>query len=205
MNRRRHLNALENVPSNHVVPFLICCVCFLGGCLCSVWYVSVSSVPESAVQYLTSYRQRICSDGAADFSFLAQLMESSLLLILTFLAGFSMTGMVLVPALAFIEGFLLTYVASAFFCVFGSGYLASLFLLVGISAFFTLPCFFIIAVGAFRTSLSLFYGAVFRNFSEPVINKSLFLRFAVCLITAAVSAALSRFLIQHYIFSAFSF
>lgn len=114
--------------------------------------------------------------------------------VLAFLLGFASIGLVGLPLLSAAFGFFLSFSVCCFASAFGADGVLLALCVFGLRCVLTLPCYFLLAVPAFRNALSL----AMLSFGDgkrvaPVhYGSAYFLRFAVCaaLLLAGVFAEL---------------
>lgn len=116
--------------------------------------------------------------------------------VLAFLLGFSSAGVVLIPALSGLFGFLTMYTISCFVRCYGR---SGVFLAMGVLAvrlIFTLPCFLALAGEAWPLSIELFSLSFGRGKrSSPVLYGSrYFILFVLCAAILAVGVCCERLL-----------
>lgn len=75
--------------------------------------------------------------------------------LLAFLLGFASVGMFLLPVLTMVYGFFLSFSVCCFTAVFGSNGVLLALSVFGLRCLITLPCYFFLAVPAFRNATSL--------------------------------------------------
>ena len=114
--------------------------------------------------------------------------------VLTFLLGFASVGVVLIPALAGVFGFLTMYTVSGFVCCFGrQGVLLAMGALI-IRLLFTLPCFFAMAGAAWplSTELSMLTFGHGRRSAPVLYGSRYFILFALCVVILTVGVFCER-------------
>ena len=116
--------------------------------------------------------------------------------VVTFLLGFASIGVVLIPALAGLFGFLTMYTVSGFACCFGRQGVALALGALLVRLLFTLPCFFTMAGAAWPLSTELAMLTFGRGRrSAPVLYGSrYFLLFVLCVMILTVGVFCERLL-----------
>ena len=113
--------------------------------------VGVFSPPDALSVELEEYAASLFSfQGLPD-----ALLVSSRFLLLLLLTATSFLGIVLVPLLLLIRGYLLSCSAAAMYALFSFRGLLWSFLLFGLPALWSIPCFFLCSCDAFRSSRQL--------------------------------------------------
>ena len=116
--------------------------------------------------------------------------------VLAFLFGFASVGVVLIPAMAGLFGFLTMYTVSAFVCCFGrqGAALAAGVLLVRL--LFTLPCFFAMAEAAWplSTELAMLAFGHGRRSAPVLYGSRYFVVFLLCVVILVLGVFCERFL-----------
>lgn len=111
-------------------------------------FSSISHVGEDislyAQEYLLPDGFGECLFSAGRFFFLAALFSTSYL------------GVILLPSLVLVRGYILSYAAAALFSAFSFKGLLCALLIYGVPAFISVPCFLIACCGCFESSRCLF-------------------------------------------------
>lgn len=133
---------------------LLCC---LGGILLGQVYAN--RISESVIFEIKSYlKNYICLDGIRDYSteaFFSTFWGYFRYPLISYLLGFSSIGILLLPFVSLVFGFLLSFFVSCFTAAYGThGILLSL-AVIGVRCIVTLPCFLLISVHSFGRSLRL--------------------------------------------------
>lgn len=107
----------------------------------------------------------------------------------TFLCGFSLLGLIFVPALLVVRGFFLSFAITSFIVIFG---LDGMFLSLGVFGFsclITLPFLLVISAQSFIASYTMLQVSVGKKKpSTPVLTKEYFLRFGFCAVILSFCA-----------------
>ena len=180
---------------------LFCGAFFLCGSVAGA-YASGHIVDGSALSaYLSDYLLRLC-EGGGDAGLLAVLLGSIKYHVLAVLFGFSALGVVTVPCLAGLRGFFLSFSVATVARRYGASGIPVVLALFGVSALFSLPCFFLLAVQSFKAAARL-SEFVLHEHPRPgaqVYGKRFFGTCVVCivivLIGALVDQAASAFLLR---------
>lgn len=144
------------------------------------------SLPDEAGQELSDYlRQymRLDADPAR------QTMMSTVMLYVRYpltavLLGFASVGVVLIPCLATVFGFFISFSISCFAAVFGTDGLWLAFAAFGVRCAITLPCFLVLAGASWGNTANLAalsFGKG-RRVSPVIYGRSWWMRITVCLI-----------------------
>ena len=176
---------------------LLLALFFLAGAL--VGHLCASSWDTSAQNALSGYLADYCT--VYDAGGVSASVGSCVVLyfgytVLTFLLGFASVGIILIPALAGLFGFLTMYTVSGFVCCFGrQGVLLAMGALI-VRLLFTLPCFFAMAGAAWPLSTELSMLTIGRGRrSAPVLYGSrYFILFVLCVVILAVGVFCERLL-----------
>ena len=176
---------------------LLLALLFLAGALAGHLYAGACGVEARAAldQYLTDYCAVYDAGGVA-VSMLSCVVMYFGYAVLLFLFGFSSAGVVLIPALSGVFGFLTMYTVSCFVRCYGrEGVLLAMGGLL-VRLVFTLPCFLALANEAWPLSIELFLLSFGRGKrSSPVLYGSRYLLLAVlCAVVLAVGVCCERLL-----------
>ncbi len=170
----------------------------------AIIYGKNAVISTSLEEALSDYQGDLLSTRGRELGVWGIFGEPAFFTVMSFIAGFSMAGALLIPALAFLKGFLLTYVATIFLRVFGLEGAYALMLLVGTGAVVAVPCFLIVSMEAFCAATAVFRVVVLRVSSPQVYGKAYFMRFFLCLMLILAAALLQKVLIGRYILYVFS-
>ena len=166
------------------LPRLLFLAAFFFGGIC-LGQVLAGRVPDATGQELRRYLESYLSlegGGLTPSDFWAALVLYGRYPLLAFLLGFASIGVVLLPLTSAAFGFFLSFSVSCFTAAFGlDGVLLALGVF-GLRCAVTLPCYFLLAVPALRTSsalarLSLGRG---RRVASVIYGRECWRRLAVC-------------------------
>lgn len=108
--------------------------------------------------------------------------------LLVFLFGFTVLGVIVLPLIFFVRGFLLSFSVAVFVRLFGSSGLLAALAIFGVSSFLVVPALFLLGIGALQTSKS--FAGVFSRESKrnSPLYSDYFMRAGSCalLLTAGV-------------------
>ncbi len=137
---------------------VILCVCFaagvVGGFLFSCW----GRDDAELLEYLSHYFQALGKGEGAEPSLWLSVWDLSRWPLAAFFLGSTALGVVGVPLVLGIRGFLLSFAAATFIRMFGLSGLAASLAAFGVSALVAVPVLFVTAADAFRQSLSRLSG-----------------------------------------------
>lgn len=153
MNKRRLFSGHVFLPRSHYPAFMICaalfCLGVVAGTFLSTGFCSDGGAEEYMSRYLPSLLAVEDPGSAGIFWMIAKYH------IAAFLLGFSVLGVVLIPALSFFRGFSLAFTLSVLTRLYSlNGALMGCILFAGVSAL-SVPLLFVVAAGSFFTSLEL--------------------------------------------------
>ncbi|MCL2409799.1 MAG: hypothetical protein FWC96_09385 [Oscillospiraceae bacterium] len=115
------------------------------------------------------------------------------------LLGFSVFGVFFVPALAAVRGFFLCFSISAIVRYFGGDGVLLALAIFGVSAAITVPCFFILAVQSFSSSLYVFKSVTMRVGVTAPYRGGFFRRILVCAAVLMGSALIDTLFVPRLI------
>ncbi len=180
---RRTVAGIWDVPADGAAPALIVLAAsfFLGaaaGCILA------SRVDGDALEGLGSYISAfLAASGAGEVTapaLLPLLWETLRWPLITAVLGFTALGLLGIPILFAVRGFLLSFAAASFVKVLGGtgGLLA--FLLFGISGMVSVPALFVLGVQGFNASRCLAGRALGEGKSRSPYGRKYFLRCGMC-------------------------
>lgn len=195
--RWKHKNFFRAEERNCLPALLLISFFFLFGVL--LGQVFANRTPDSVIseikRYLADY---ICLCGVRDFSseaFFSTLWSYFRYPLLSLLLGFSSVGVLFLPCISVVFGFLLSYSVSCFVASFGTFGVFFSLAVFGLRCFVTLPCFLISAVYSFRSSLVL-AGAAFgrsRRTASIHLGRGYFKLFSVLVMILVISVCVESF------------
>lgn len=150
--RKRLLDRLRGPDSEQLSALLCLTVCFavggVGGCI----FAGRLGVNTQArlLDYFGYYFAALEDNTAFSLSSLSAVWEILRWPILTFFLGFTALGVVGLPVVFCVRGFLLTYAAAVLVRLYGITGLAVALSVFGVSAFLVLPALFTLGVDSFR-------------------------------------------------------
>ncbi len=177
MNKRRLQFDIWSVSRGAMPSFLFCAGSFIPGVLIGAAMAGPFSSGSAAADCLSSFAGFL-SSGAGRGEVLPIFLRLSLYPLVSFLLGFCVFGVVLIPALSLLRGFTLAFtlaVLTRLGCAEGAiaGYIV-----LGIPALFTVPLFLLVSSGALRASCRLSRLAFLEEGGQPgIYGAACFLRF----------------------------
>ena len=120
-------------------------------------YAAASVVPDATGAELTAYLQNYVSvgDGLSRGTILSALMLYFRYPLIAVLLGFASIGVGLLPLTAVIFGGFLSFSVCCFAAAFGADGVLLALAVFGLRCLITLPCYFLLAVSAWETSVAL--------------------------------------------------
>ena len=191
LGRSFRTGAGERVPA----ALLLLALCFLIGVVLGqvLSREAAAGADSELTRYLRDFFQVSGQSGSAE-TLLSALLLYFRYPVLAFLLGFASIGLIGLPLLSAAFGFFLSFSVSCFTSAFGADGVLLALSVFGLRCLLTLPCYFLLAVPAFRNALSLallsFGGG--KRAAPVAYGSAYFLRFAVCaaLLLAGVLAEL---------------
>ncbi|WP_130868230.1 hypothetical protein [Intestinimonas massiliensis (ex Afouda et al. 2020)] len=193
---RKAVGGTWSVPEERILPALIIVSASfllggLAGCLMSTFVGGAGQ--ESLRAYLESFLSMAQNGGAAAPALTVQLWDILRWPVLALLLGFTALGVLGMPLLFAVRGFLLAFSIAAFVRIFGSAGCLLAFLIFGVSGGFSVPALFVLGVqglGAARTLASRFLG---EGKAPSPYGRAYFLRCGGCAAALCVCVVLERF------------
>lgn len=165
----------------------------LAGHLCAgSWDLSARDAMDS---YLSDYCA-VYDAGGVSVSIGSCILLYFSYIVLAFLLGFASVGIVLIPLLSGIFGFLTMYTVSGFVCCFGKAGVPLAMGALTVRLLFTLPCFFAMASTAWplSTELSMLSFGKGRRSAPVLYGSRYFLIFGVCVVILTAGVFCERLL-----------
>ena len=128
--------------------------------------------------------------------FLATAWAMGYLHLLVLFLGFSLLGVLIIPILAGVRGFYLSFSIAAFIRAFGFSGWPLAFSFFGLTALITIPCFFILASQGMSSSLALgrsLFGMEKAHFTA-LYGRAFLLRTVICTLALFLAVALERYI-----------
>ena len=188
MNKRRLLSGLIGLPDKWLIYFLICGVAFSAGIAAGTFESRPFCESGAAALYLGEYLRGLGSGGAeGTLRFFLNVSAESLA---AFLMGFSVIGLIGIPALSLIRGFSAGFALSVFVRLYSGDGVAAGLLLVGLRTAVSLPVFLTVASRSLRASFELSRLALFSAPSGGgIYSRAYFLRFLAAIIILLLLSA----------------
>ena len=180
---KRHFASLLDMRSGGMLPALavLSCAFLLGGLIgCAVAASVGGGANDSLTAYVQEYLAAAQSGAAQSPALMPLIWEVCRWPILTILLGFTALGVIGIPILFLVRGFLFSFAVASFVRMFGAlgGGLA--FLLFGVSGLLAIPVLFVLGVQGFLASCALTGRAVHNGKRGPVYDRAYFLRCGIC-------------------------
>ena len=185
-------------PTAQGVPALAVTAAFfaLGGlCGCLLSLNATQGGGEAMAGYLDSFL-RAAQAGTLEVPALAELLWRDLRWpIAALFMGFSVLGLLGLPILCFLRGFLLAFSVAAFSRAYAGAGLAVAFLLLGIPALASVPAFFVLAAQSFSLSWALATSRANSSRREPLFEHNYLFRLGLCAVAMGISLLLEYCLV----------
>lgn len=151
--------------------------------------------PDSALHAFLSAYTGLLQDGTpVTIPLWRAFLNAFLFPALAFFSGLTLIGVVSIPILLLIRGFLLSFVFTSFVAVFGvNGFWLAMGEL-GIQCVIGIPCLIILSVYSAHMALHLLAMARGSVRNEPLFSRPFFTRFAICVVLLTVCALADVFL-----------
>lgn len=193
---RRTVGGTWNVPEERILPALaVISVSFLvgglAGCLMSTFVGGAGQ--ESLRAYLEGFLSTAQSGGTAVPALAVQLWDILRWPGLALLLGFTALGVLGLPLLFAVRGFLLAFSIAAFVQMFGSAGCLLAFLVFGVSGGLSIPALFVLGVQSLNAARSLASRFLGEGKAPSPYGKAYFLRCGGCAVALCVCIGLERF------------
>ena len=201
MNKRKLSPGFTRVPRLGLSAFALCAAGFLLGVLLGVLLSGGITEGDPASEFFSGYGQTLLS-GDGDGRFLSVFMSVAWYHLLTILLSFTMLGVVLIPAVAAVRGFTLSFTLAALVRLYASQGIAAGMVLVGFTALLSVPILFLVSVDAMCASGELIRVGLFRQppAGPGAYTADLFMRFFLAAILRLLISAGESALMEAGIF-----
>lgn len=175
---------------------VLCASLFLCGCFVGA-AAAGALTRDGMLEYLSG--MNMTADGAvlSGAGYVSKLLSECKYHIAAVFFGFSVLGVVCVPCLAAVRGFFLCFTVSAFTRMYGAGGIPLTLAMFAACVTITLPCFFVLSVQSFSSSLALLRTVSRGNTArgQPPYGARFFRNCALCVPALAASALIDALLI----------
>lgn len=190
---KRQITRILDVPSAGTIPaLLVLTVSFLLGGL--VGCALAASVGGAGSESLSAYIRNYMAASEAGLTnppeLLPLIWEVSRWPLLTLILGFTALGVVGIPVLFALRGFLFSFAFSAFVRMFGTTGEILAVLIFGFTGLLEIPVLFVLGVQSFSSACNLTGRGPRLRMHMPVFSRSYFLRCGVCALVLGVCVLL---------------
>lgn len=180
---RRPVAGIWDVPSVGVLPALAATAAFfflgsLAGCVLASYVGGGGN--DSLTSYLQGFLTAAKAGGVAAPALLPLLWETMRWPLLAVLLGFTALGLIGIPILFSIRGFLLAFSIASFVRMFGGNGGVLAFLVFGVSGFIAVPALFVLGVQSLVASRGLAGRVLGDGRKNSPYGRAYFLRCAIC-------------------------
>lgn len=130
--------------------------------------------------YLEGYLSAVCSGGAAQPGLFTVLWEIVRWPLLVFVLGITPFGLLGIPILFLVRGFLLSFAIASFFRALGSVGLILAFVVLGLSGLLCLPVLFVLGVQSFLAAAALTGRLLGESKRRPLLERATLARCGFC-------------------------
>ncbi|MBD5133957.1 MAG: hypothetical protein HDT38_05745 [Clostridiales bacterium] len=156
---RRIGNRLRLPPAwDGLTQLAVLCACFAAGIVCGFLFSCLGRDDAELLEYLSRYFQMAGQGDGVEPSLWLSVWDLARWPLAAFLLGSTALGVLGLPILLGVRGFLLAFAATTFVRLFGLPGLAASLTAFGVTALVAVPVMFAIAADAFRQSLGRLAG-----------------------------------------------
>ncbi len=141
-----------------LVPLLVLGLCFFLGLVFGLCFSMLRQDSGELSNYLTEYFRAVGENGSLSISIWSVIWDLVRWPLFVFLLGFTALGVVAIPALLLVRGFLLSYSVTTFVGLFGTDGLVAALAAFGITALLLIPVLFVVAFDGLRSSIARLAG-----------------------------------------------
>lgn len=181
--RKRQFARFLDVPWNGMLPaLLILAAAFLlGGLIGCGLAASVSGGGGDALSaYIKNYMTAAQAGITQPPELPALVWEAMRWPLLTLLLGFTAVGIVGIPVLFAVRGFLLSFAVASFIRMFGTAGAALAFLVFGVTGILAVPVLFILGVQGLTAAFALTDRVLNKGKRIPLFGRAYFFRCGIC-------------------------
>ena len=195
MNRRFAFIITDNKTS--LLPGLILCgALFLCGCVAGTFSSAFVRDGSALTQYFSEYLLLEQDGSFVDPSFFSVLVDTFRYPLAVFVFGFSMPGIIGIPAFAGVRGYVLAFSVSVMVRLYGGDGVLLALSLFAVSTLITVPCFLILSAQGFRASCLLTYMVVRHGIKGnlSIYDVKYFISCLICLVLLVIAAVFDTYL-----------
>ena len=187
------------MPQNDKAQFfglLICGVLFLVGCIAGTFSSGFVNDTGQLDRILTEYISFYINDSPVNLDFISAAFDAFKYPLAALFFGLSVLGVLLVPVLSAVRGFMLSYSISAIVRLLGGKGVWLALSVFGIRTLITIPCFFILNVYAYSCSSYIFRQSFSKNMkiTASPFNRRAVIVCVICLLVLFASALIDTYL-----------
>lgn len=188
--------AVGRISSGSSAALAACLTAFLAGSVLGTVFSGMISAPDVVSEHFAHLFEAYGSGETAPVEIGAVAANTYFYHVISFLLGFSILGVVLIPATSAIRGFMLSFSMAVIIRMYSGKGVAVALAAFGITSVISVPCFLIISVLSFEASKRLFDSAVLRSsYAVSPYTGKFFLVCAACFAVLFVPVLCEMFLI----------
>lgn len=195
--RKRSLRAVAVSFSEKSAVCFILVIAFFAGSIAGCALVNrVAGEGEIALsEYFEGYFDQLSSGTIETPGLWTLLWENFRWPLFVVLLGVTPLGLLGIPSLFVVRGFLLSFSSASLFRLFGFPGTSLAFVLFGITGVLCLPVLFFYGIQGFLTSGAIIGRLIGEGRKRPVIDRSILLRYGVCTFALCVSCFMEYYLV----------
>lgn len=180
MNKKLFRNISTHSQSK-AIALIICAAFFSGGCIAGAFFSAGIDSSNSVVPYIFGMLDTVGSSCASE-GYGALLLSTIKFHVLAFAFGFSLLGIITVPLLSALKGFLAAFSVSIIIRTLGAESIWFAAALIGLDLLVTIPCFIALSIQSLCASVKLSYISLRADtqFGSGIYNSQYFKRFFFC-------------------------
>ena len=206
MNKKLFGSSINTYSQSKIIALIVCSAFFSGGCIAGVFFSMEIGCNDSVVAYVLGIPSAVCS-GNVFQSYFPVLFNTAVFHILSFIFGFSLIGIVSVPLLSALKGFLAAFSVSIIVRTLGAESIWFAVSIIGLDLLVAVPCFLIISMHSLCASIRLFLVSIKSEvqFGSSIYNSKYFKRFFICCAVLVIWAFARKYLLEQIIIAAASY
>jgi stage II sporulation protein M len=198
---KRLIFVLPQNDKSHFIGLLLCGAMFLCGSIIGTFSAGLVRDGSSLNAVLTGYLSAYLNGASLKPDLFAAVVDACKYHLAALFLGLSVLGVVFIPVLSAVRGFMLSYSVSAVVRLLGGKGVWLALSVFGLRTIITIPCFFILSIYAYAASTYIFRQSLSKNMkiSASPFNSRTMIVCGVCLLILLASALIDTYLSPHLI------
>ncbi len=193
---KRLFFVLPQSDKTHFFGLLICGAMFLCGCVIGTFSAGLVGDGTKLNAILSDYIASYINGSVPSPDFITSVFDAFKYHLAAIFLGLSVLGVIFVPLLSAVRGFMLSYAVSAIVRLLGGKGVWLALSVFGIHTLLTIPCFFILCIYAYSSASYIFRQSFSRNMklTASPFNSRMITVCGLCLLILLVTAVIDTYL-----------